>query len=117
MSLPHEDAAKEVYSSARDFRPVVTRKILRNRTTIIGWTFVIDSPSGVGDMHAWITCDHQITSDPTRRADVAPRMLRAYVKYSTGPGAQVVSSGGPRSLSSRDLGHRDMEVTKFPNSL
>ncbi|MFF9879977.1 hypothetical protein [Staphylococcus pasteuri] len=85
MSLPHEEAARSLYASPKNFEPVYAypgRSLLQKGNKIlVGWTFETSLPDSIATYHAWITIDHHITSDPARSASVAAKRLLAYSDY------------------------------------
>lgn len=97
MSLPHEDAARAHFDSARDFQPVHTRpKGLFGRRKgddlLAGWVFEVNLPNSSLEHYAWITTDYRVTSDPARTAAVAAKRLLAYCEYLKAlPGSTAVS--------------------------
>lgn len=87
MTLPHEEAARTLYKSAQNFQPVHKRTkgffgTRTQRTSISGWVFEVDPLEGsLLERYAWITANHQITSDPVRTSKDAIKNLLAYCDH------------------------------------
>lgn len=95
MSLPHEDAARKEYPTARKFIPVHQRSLLARNRRLLGWTFEVDREGGytIG-AYAWISCDHRITSDPVHDRATSASLLRSYTSAQrTQQGGNVIASG------------------------
>jgi hypothetical protein len=79
MSLPHEQKAREKYPTARNFEAVHVTKALSFRPHMVGWVFEADKADSFTH-YAWITVQHEITSDPQALRKDAEESLRSYVR-------------------------------------
>lgn len=74
--IEHEEAAKKIHPSAREFQPI-NRSMFS--TTLIGWIFKVDQGEGmVSTSYSWVTNDLKVSSDKLDFESDAVRNLRVY---------------------------------------
>ncbi|MER6605882.1 hypothetical protein ABT282_08175 [Streptomyces sp. NPDC000927] len=76
MTVPHEEAAKEIHPTARMFRPV-KKPFGKN---ILGWIFQIPKEGRQNILHGWVTADAVASADALDMPYQAERNLKAYVR-------------------------------------
>ena len=76
--IEHEEEARKVHPSARNFKPV---KASTFRGILIGWTFEVAAKEGAASIkYCWVTHRSEVSGDMLDLEVHAARNLRAFVR-------------------------------------
>lgn len=90
MGIPHEEAAKKVHPSARNFYPVRKSRFSK---VVCGWVFEVDKDYGSLPGYTWVTSDLDVSSDITSH-HTAERNVRVFSRISKRNKSSVVFQTG-----------------------
>jgi len=76
--IAHEEEARKVHQSARNFKPVKAGPF---GGILIGWTFEVAAKEGAASIkHCWVTNRNEVSVDMLDLESHAVRNLRAFVR-------------------------------------